>query len=158
MPPKFSLQSVLDYRHSRVERLEIELGNLKKEEMECRKLLERLLFNQSQLDNRLSECLKGEVDLVTVRHLQSELRTVSNRIKTQKKLLQSLENQVNAKRNELIKAKQDEETLELLKEKELEQFFALEARKEMRLQDDIYNAKAHRNLKERHNERLDSIK
>lgn len=156
MPPKFSLQSVLDYRHSRVERLEIELGNLKKEELECRKLLETLLLNQSQLNHRLSECLNGEVDLVNVRHLQSELKALSNRIKTQKKLLQSLENQVSAKRSELIKAKQDEETLKLLKEKELEQFLALEARKEMRLQDDIYNAKAHRNLNERHHERHDS--
>lgn len=158
MPPKFSLQPVLDYRHSRVERLEIELGNLQKEELECRKLLETLLLNQSQLSNKLSECLKGEVDLVNVRHLQSELNAVSNRIKIQKKLLQSLENQVNAKQSELIKAKQDEETLELLKEKELEQFLALEARKEMRLQDDIYNAKAHRYLNERHHERHDSIK
>jgi len=28
MPPKFSLQPVLDYRHNRVEVLEVELGRL----------------------------------------------------------------------------------------------------------------------------------
>lgn len=146
MPPKFTLQPVLDYRHNRVETLEVELGRLLKEEFECRKRLELLLLTQSQLNERLSNCLTGEVDLTKVYHLQTELRSIGNRIRRQRKSLESLGNQVALKRNELIKAKQDEETLLILKEKEMERFLAIEARKEMRLQDDIYNAKAHRKV------------
>ncbi len=155
MPPRFSLQTVLDYRHNRVEKLEQELSILLREEMESRRTLEMLLSTQFHLNDRLTQCLQDEVDLVNVRHLQMELKAIEGRIRRQRKSLESLGNQIAAKRNELIKAKQDEETLVILKDKEIERFLAMESRKELRLQDDIYNAKAYRRIHERKIEQSD---
>jgi len=42
MPPNFSLQSILDYHHSRVEVLEVELGKLLHSQKEMTDFLQQL--------------------------------------------------------------------------------------------------------------------
>jgi flagellar biosynthesis chaperone FliJ len=55
-----------------------------------------------------------------------------------------LARQVQAKQQELVAARQEEEVLVILKDKEVERYQAEQAQQENRLQDDIYIAQAHR--------------
>lgn len=144
MPPKFSLQTVLDVRHSRVEALEIELGKLLHTQQEGRNRLERLQNLQRDLHRQLLEQQHGEIDLFLVGHLRANARAAAEQIRQVEKALHKLEVQIEAKRQDLIEAKQAEETLGNLKEKELEAFYVELAERDKRSQDDIYTAQAYR--------------
>jgi flagellar export protein FliJ len=146
MPPKFSLQSVLDYRHNRVEVLEIELGKALQAHQRALTFLEALVDSQARLYAQMCECQQGEIDLFMICRLQSSLKMVNERIEKQQAQVQKLSEVVEARRLELIAAKQDEEALETLREKERERYQAEQAQQESRMQDDIYIARAHQRV------------
>ena len=144
MPPKFSLQPVLDFRHQHVEALEIELASLLAAQQKGITFLERLFSYQTHQIDELHSQQEGDLNLITINHLRTNLKTVEARIRQQQVFLAELAQQVENKRIEVVGAKQDEETLNTLKNKEMERFHAEQVRQENRLQDDIYIAQAHR--------------
>lgn len=144
MPRKFSLQPVLDYRHSLVETMEVELAGLQAEKKRAVELLDKLYAFKEQLFQDLQDQQNGEMDLQAIGHSRSNLKTVEDLIRQQTKTIEELEKRVQAKNAEVIEAKQEEETLVTLKNKEEERFKVEQARKESQLQDDIYIAQAHR--------------
>jgi flagellar export protein FliJ len=144
MPPKFSLQSVLDYRHNRVEVLEIQLGQFIAAQKEVGERLEFLDNAQAGLFKELQVRQKGTVDLVAVGHLRINLKAIGSEIKMQQSLWTDLEQQIQMARAEIILARQDEEILATLKEKALKRYQAEQAQQELRLQDDIYIAQSYR--------------
>jgi flagellar export protein FliJ len=144
MAPKFSLQPVLDYRHSRVEVLEVELSNLLSEKQKGISYLDALNNYKQQLFNDLHNQQDGEIDLAATGHVRSTVKRVEQRIHQQKVVLSELDKQVNIKRAEVVGAKQDEETLVTLKNKEIDRYRAEQAQQENRLQDDIYISQAYR--------------
>lgn len=148
MPPKFSLQPVLDYRHKVLESLEIELGGLLQSQKNGAQFLQKLQDHQKQLFEELHHQQDGIIDLQAVTHLRSNLRAVEERIQRQVSFLAKLERDIEQKRAEVVEAKQDEETLATLKSKEIERYKAEQARQENRLQDDIYIAQAFRKGKD----------
>jgi flagellar export protein FliJ len=143
MPPKFSLQSVLDYRHSRVEMLEVELGRLLHVQQQAQTFLESLQDGRARILDQLGSSQQGDLDLFLISRLRSSLNTVNERITQQKVRLLELSQQVQVKRNEVVAARQKEETLAILKGKEIERFETEQAQQENRLQDVIYIAQAH---------------
>jgi len=140
MLPKFSLQSVLDYRSSVVEALEIELGRLMAELLNAKNRLAALKEEQTNLIQNLREAMQGELDLVKISHLRSNVEMLAEVIENQEQEVRRLEILTEAKRHELVKARQDEEVLEILKEKAIEAFQQEMKIKESRFQDDIYIA------------------
>lgn len=144
MPPAFSLQSVLDVRHNRVEALEIELGRLLAMQLNAKNLLSGLCETQKGLMSQLAEAQQGEIDLFEVRILHDDLRAVGERMETVKEELSRLEMQIERKRRELVTARQEEETLQILRRKRLEAYQAEQARLEMAFQDDLYIVQAFR--------------
>lgn len=144
MPPKFSLQSVLDYRHMRVESLEIELSELLTAQKQGEAMLEELKLQMSRLFEELQEKQIGEIDLFTVAVLRANIKTTQDRINQVLDALVLLGQKIEAKRQELIVAKQDEEALVILKNKEAERFIAEQKRIDDRMQDEIYIAQAYR--------------
>jgi flagellar export protein FliJ len=143
MPPKFSLQPVLNYRHTRVEGFEVELGVLLDARQRGSEFLEKLRSFQKGLFAEMhTQQSGGLMDLEKVAQLRSNLKLIEERIHVQIETLAELDSQVEAKRNELVAAKQDEETLVKLKENELDRYREQQARQESRLQDDIYIAQA----------------
>ncbi|MEN6298624.1 MAG: flagellar export protein FliJ [Anaerolineaceae bacterium] len=146
MPPKFSLQPVLDYRHNRVEVLEVELGRLLQTQKLGQTILEALQDSRGRIINQLKDRQQGEIDLFLVSRLRSSLNNVNERIIQQEAYLVELDYQVQEKRNEVISAKQDDEALQTLKDREIERYQAEQAQKENRLQDDIYISRAFRQL------------
>lgn len=145
MAPNFSLQNVLDVRHRKVELFEIELGRLlaARQEMELR--LASLHEVQRDLLEQLNAAQSGEIDLLQSGWIRLNIVQVNQYIEDTALQLASLDRQAEEKRNELVKAKQSEETLEILKRKRYETYLAEQVEIEARIQDDIYIARAFRN-------------
>jgi flagellar export protein FliJ len=143
MAPTFSLQSVLEYRHSRVEVLEVQLGGLIQTQKRGITFLETLKDSQGRIFNQLNECQQGDLDLFLLSRLRSSLKVVKERITHQQEALRELSVQVESKRDEVITAKQGEEALVKLKDKEIERYQLEQAQEDIRQQDDIYNTRAY---------------
>lgn len=144
MQRKFPLQSVLEYRHSRVERLEVELGHLQLARNQAQAFLESLRSGRECLLGQLRPRLHGTLDLQGIQQLHDSLESLDHRIEEQLQALETLARQIEAKRVELIAARQEEEAMRILAAKHAQRLFAEQNRQEMRLRDDIYNARAHR--------------
>ena len=144
MPPKFSLQSVLDYYHSRVETLEVELGRLRQAHHQAQLYLEALQLNQAELFEKLRHKQVGDLDLTELESLRLNLKFVEARIEQQKAAIVALAKQIEAQRLLVVAARQDEETLNVLKEKEDARYRAETLKQENRLREDIYISQAHR--------------
>lgn len=143
MPPKFSLQPVLDYRETRVEILEIELGRLLQAQQRGITFLEALQSSRDRILEELGKRQTGEIDLYLITRLHSNLDTVNERIVEQQTRLIEIAQQIKEKQQEIVNAKQDAEALVKLKEHEIERYKKEEQKKENRLQDDIYIARAY---------------
>jgi len=138
MPPKFSLQTVLDVRHSRVESLEIELGRMNQEKHQKEALCEALANAQDTLYSKLHEQMHGDVDLFLINHLRNNINNIAHQIELTQKSILLLADAIEQKRLEVVEAKKSEESLNILKNKEIERFVEEEKDKERRFQDDIY--------------------
>jgi flagellar export protein FliJ len=145
MAPKFSLQNVLDIRHGKVELLEIGLGKLLSVHEETKELLLSLQKEQASLLELLNTAQSGEIDLFEISALRSNILHINERIEDVMLELARQNQEIAEKRAALIKAKQDEETLEILKKKRQEIYLAEQVQIEARAQDDIYIARAFRN-------------
>jgi len=144
MAPKFSLQTVLDVRHSKVEALEIEMGKLQlaqQEKIALEETLQRLKYN---LFDQLQDQMVGDMDLVLIEQLRGNIDQVEEGIQITRQVIEELGKRIEAKRRELVAARQDEETLDILKRKEQDRFAAEMRRKENNLQDDLYISRIYR--------------
>ncbi|MDD5369950.1 MAG: flagellar FliJ family protein [Anaerolineaceae bacterium] len=144
MPPKFSLQSVMDYRHSQVEALEIELGRLLAVQRESQARLDSLGSLHNHLCGQLQQIQSGDLDLFLVKSLHGNINQVREAIVQATFDLRELEQLVETKRQQVISSRQSEETLGILKSKETDRFKADQARQELILQDDVYITRASR--------------
>lgn len=145
MSPKFSLQNVLDFRHRRVERLEVELGRLLTAQRETETRLLSLREFQHDLMERLKDAQQGEIDLSQIGLLRLNIMQVNAYMEDVSFELARVNREVAEKRDELIKARQSEETLQILKKKRHEAYQAEQVQIEARALDDIYIARAFRN-------------
>jgi flagellar export protein FliJ len=144
MPPKFSLQTVLDIRHSKVEALEIKLGKLLLNLKEARGRMAAQQELQKQLFKDLYQKQLGELDLFAVTSLRMELDQIVHRIVSLEQSIEALKIQIVNQRQEIVVAKQSEEVLDILKEKEIERFKTEQTEQESKAQDDIYISQAFR--------------
>lgn len=144
MPPVFNLQSVLDVRHSRVEALEIELSKMMAMLNEAKSLLKLLEDLEMELFEKLAKAQDGEMDLFQISVLRANILQTDERMRHVEAEITRLERAVELKRQELVSARQEEETLQILKRKQMEVYIAEQAQIEARNQDDLYIASAFR--------------
>jgi len=146
MAPKFSLQNVLDIRHGKVELVEIDLGKLLSAQRKTEELLHSLRNEHVNLLELLHAAQSsGELNLFEIDALRSNILHLNERMEDAMLELARINREIEKKRVELIKAKQDEETLEILKKKRYEVYMAEQLQVEARTQDDMYIARAFRN-------------
>lgn len=144
MAPKFSLQAVLDFRHNRVEGLEMEYGKLQDARQQGLTMQAETSQFLGQLYNQLQESQNGELDLFVIQHLRSDISSTQERLAQISAALALLEEKIEAKRLEMIAARQSEETLNTLKDKEQTRWLAERTRAENSQQDDTYISQAFR--------------
>jgi flagellar export protein FliJ len=145
MNPKFSLQNVLDIRHGRVELLEIELGKLLAAHQKTKILLAALQEYQASLLDQLGATQSGEIDLTLMHILRLNILQAGKHIESVTLELKKQAQEVEMKRDQMVQAKQAEETLETLKRNRHEVYLAEQAQIESQMQDDIYIARAFHN-------------
>lgn len=145
MSPKFSLQNVLDVRHEKVELLEIDLGKLLMVQQETQNLLASLEAYQAGLLEALSEAQTGDLDLVKLNLLFLNSLQVGRNIETVTIELKKQAFAIEDKRAELVRAKQSEETLQILKRNRHEVYVAEQVQLEAQALDDIYIARSFHN-------------
>ena len=138
MPPKFSLQTVLDVRHSRAEALEVEFGKLLAREQLIFREIENLENTKDSLMSKLHEQMIGEMDLFVVAHIRANINQHTTAIDNCHLALANLQIEIESKRRQLVAARQAEETLDILKKKEIKRYKELEIAHENKEQDDVY--------------------
>lgn len=141
MAPKFSLQTVLDVRHSRAEALEVEFSKLLAREQVIFHEIENLENTKDSLMSKLHDQMTGEMDLFVVAHLRANINQHVSAIENCHIALANLQIEIESKRRQLVSARQAEETLDILKKKEIKRFKDLEVIHENKEQDDIYIAR-----------------
>jgi flagellar export protein FliJ len=144
MAPKFSLQTILDYHHSRVEILELELSQLLQAKNEALAALDQLFGDLDRLYQELTNFQTGEMDLKVISQSRFNIKRTQSKIEKQKEQLVKIDQSINVKQKEIIDARQDEAVFGKLKEKEKGRFEEKIKRQESTLQTDIYISQAYR--------------
>jgi flagellar export protein FliJ len=144
MAPKFSMQTVLDYHHNRVELLEMELSQLLQAKNEALAALDQLFGDLDRLYQELTDFQTGEMDLKFISQSRFNIKRTQAKIERQKEELLKIDKAIDAKQKEIIDARQDEAVFDKLKEKEMDRFEEKVKRKESILQTDIYISQAYR--------------
>jgi flagellar export protein FliJ len=142
MAPKFNLQSVLDYRHSRVEALEVQLARQHQQRQQAESMLQRMFETQSALYEQLGASQSGVLDLEAIDRIHRSIERYDHWIEAQVRQIAEILKQIEQTRTLVIEAKQEEEALVKLKEKMIERHEMVILRREERAQDDIYIARA----------------
>jgi flagellar export protein FliJ len=136
----------LNYRHNKVEAMEIQLARLLLEHRQAYNLRQALHQGCTDLldDMRLEKKKTGPLDLAAITQLSHNLKMLERRIAEQDEKLAALQRQIDAQRVALVEAKQEEEALIILRRKELDHYRAELARRENAQRDDIYITRAYR--------------
>jgi flagellar export protein FliJ len=143
MAKSFSLQSVLSIRERAVELLEMQLAGLLAEERELKMRVEQLQRIEHGMFVDLARQQLGVLDLPFIEQVRWQLLNLQKQIRDHTRRLLDVEAQIEAKRKEIIRAEQAKETLEKLKEHEMEAWAAEIARREAVERDDQYIARAY---------------
>ncbi len=143
MPPDFSLQPVLDFRHNRVEALETELGQMLNARRLVQDELAILFVSEARVMGDLALRQSGEVDLVSVAQLRSFQKALEAQIVQHQAALAQWSQKVTEQQHQVVAARQEEEALLTLKKKSVERFQNQQTLYERRLQDDIYISQAY---------------
>lgn len=138
MTPKFSLQTVLDVRHNRAEALEIEFSKLLAREKKITDEIVELGKTKELLMTKLQHQMIGDMDLFAISHLRANINQHETAIDKCHLALAHLQIEIENKRHQLISARQAEETLDILKRKEIKRYKEKEIIHENKEQDDIY--------------------
>ena len=146
MQHNFSLQSVLDYRGVVVDSLEMELAQLMREKRQVESAIHECDAQEQRLWQELINGRLGELDLVRDDHLQNHLEMIEKEKEALVRALKSLLNHIHSKRQEIVEAKQDEEVLEIIKDKEIERFNHKRKLEDQKIQDDVYIARAYHTM------------
>ena len=148
MPPEFSLQPVLDYRHNLAQAMEIELGRRLATQQAHQARLAHLNDNRMALFAELRRRQSGELVMSVVNQLRQNLRGLEREIENEQAALTQASLAVLEQQQKVVAARQDEEALEKLKANGQERFRQGQARHEEHQRDDIYIAQAHRRAAE----------
>ncbi len=154
MPPKFSLQNVLDYRHSKVEKLEVLFGRLQNQLLKAQEQLETMQQEQQKLLDELGSFQNGDLNLQKILQARSFLKRLQKSMDRQKSEIDQLKIEVENARLSLVQAKQDEAALQKLSQKELQTYIERDNSREKQQQDDIYISQAHAANEKKMRERM----
>ncbi|MEI8131610.1 MAG: flagellar export protein FliJ [Leptolinea sp.] len=158
MPPKFSLQNVLDYRHSKVEKMEVVLGRLQHQLQAARDRMAMLETEKQHLMQELSAIQNGDLDLQVILQSRTYLKRLQKGMDRQQIEINLLTIEVENARIALVQAKQDEVALEKLSEKELQTYTDKVNLREKLQQDDIYISQAHAANEKKMRERMQNVR
>jgi flagellar FliJ protein len=145
MPPKrfiFKLQSVLDLKLKKEDEEKKELARLFAVQEEENRKLEMLIRKEAMTKEEMKEKQReGGVDVDELKRYLFYLKRLQSDIENQKILLQKIAIQIENQRQVLIKASQERQIYEKLKEKRQDEFNAEIEEEERKLIDELATQK-----------------
>ncbi|BCY17951.1 MAG: flagellar export protein FliJ [Chloroflexi bacterium] len=158
MPPKFSLQNVLDYRHSKVETLEVAHGRLQHQLQKAIDQLHELEKARDSLLQELGSYQNGNLDLQKILQSRTFLKRIQKGMERQQQEIDRLKAEAEEARRALVQAKQDEAAMEKLSQKEMQVYTDRMNMREKQQQDDIYISQAHSANEKKMRERVPNVR
>jgi len=133
---RFKLQAVLDHRKAVEDRLQAELGEIKREEA---RELAKLIRLKDELDAARKGLLSAQAANATVDDLARRdeyLKAKRDEVRLQELTLEAVQAKVEAKRREVVAAMKDRKVLETLRDKQEQEYLQTVARAEQKELDD----------------------
>ena len=117
---RFSLETVLDYKQQVLDALQAEHGAILAQVRAQEELLERLEANYYELDQEFTQRKMEGISILDAMQYEQYLRAMEREIQEAVLELEKLRQEEEAKRAQVVAAKQDASSLEQLREKKLD--------------------------------------
>lgn len=143
---RFRLQTLLDRRKSLEEQLLAQLGELRQEESIEIKKLNALCRQLDWAWEQSEKALKKNAPVEEINRLDEYAKTTQDDIKLQQLTLEAVRERVESKRQEVVKAMQDRQVLEALKEKQEQEYLMAIARAEQNELDEMASVRYARGM------------
>lgn len=138
---QFALDTVLDYRRQVQDSLQVELSTLTAEVRRQEEILEAARRKYAQINQEYREKKAGGMRIAEVRSYEIALEVQEKAIIAEDTTLKKLQRQAEAKRRELVSAKQDASSVEKLREKKLLTYTKNLEKNEEKFIDDLVGAR-----------------
>lgn len=143
---KFRLQTLLDQRIAKEERLLIELGEIRRKEAEEIARLERLRARLVEADKRIERAINEGEPVENIVRADEYAKSVRDDIKVQELTVEAVRRQVEVKRLEVVKAMQDRQVLEALRDKQEREYIQAMMRAEQNQLDEMASVRFARGM------------
>lgn len=137
---QFSLDSVLSYKQQVLEGIQNEYAALTAKVRQQEERVRAVRQRYADLNQEFREKEAFGMTIVEARRYESGLRFLEMEIQREETLLKELREQAEAKRRELVAARQDTATIEKLKEKKLEDYRKSVQKSEEQFIDELVSA------------------
>ena len=117
---RFSLETVLDYKQQVLDALQAEHGAILAQVRAQEELLERLEANYYELNQEFTQRKMEGISILDAMQYEQYLRAMERQIQEAVLELEKLRQEEEAKRAQVVAAKQDTSSLEKLREKKLD--------------------------------------
>ena len=119
---RFSLESVLDYKQQALDSLRAEHGAILTQVREQERLIEELEAEYQQMDGEFAQRKLEGIAVLDAMRYEQYLRAMERQIQQAILRLEDLRRLEEAKRAEVVSAKQDTSAIEKLKDKKLDSY------------------------------------
>jgi|YNPBryantNP2012_1023418.scaffolds.fasta_scaffold48672_2 flagellar FliJ protein len=143
---RFKLQTVLDQRKSKEDRLLGELGQLRRQEAEE---IEKLAALRREFHNAcvlIEEGLRDKLDPGELERRDDYARACHDDIRVQELTLAAIREKIEAKREEVVKARREKRVLETLRDKQEREYVLAAERAEQNTLDEMASLRYARGL------------
>lgn len=140
---QFSLDTVLDYRHQIQDSLQVELAAITAQVNRQQAAVDAAQGRYAATNQEFREKKLAGMTIAELSGYETALEAAEREIQRELMRLRDLQRKEEAKRQELVQAKQDASSVEKLREKKLEAYRREEQKAEEHYMDDLVCAKGH---------------
>ena len=134
---KFRLQTLLDQRIAKEEKLLWELGELRREEAQEIANLHGLQHRLDESCNSIEQALRENAPMRTVALHDEYAKATRDDIRVQEMTIEAISRRIEVKRIEAVKAMQEKQVLEALRDKQEREYMLATAREEQNQLDEM---------------------
>jgi flagellar protein FliJ len=134
---RFKLQTVLDQRKAKEDRLQAELGELLREEADEAAKLAALLERLAEAVASVESALDSSLPANEIAGADEYAKCLRDDVKVQQLTIRAVRSKVEAKRAEVVEAMKERKVLEALRDKQEREYVAAQMRVEQNELDDV---------------------
>ncbi|MBO8127198.1 MAG: flagellar export protein FliJ [Firmicutes bacterium] len=133
----FTLESVLQVKYRLEERVRAELADTQSRLVEAQQALRRLSQEKGRHQKEMVRIQQGALDIGSLLLAQDYLAQLNRRIQDQQEVIAQIEAELDRKREELVEAQRERKSLEILKDKQWQEYQKAVQREEQLFLDEV---------------------